>query len=136
MKVHEMMQQDVITATPAMSLRQVQRLMHDHRIRHIPVVSETHLVGIVSDRNIRNALPSPATTLTKGEINYRMDTTPIDTCMSRDVVTITPEDDMVQAARLLLQHKFGSVPVVVGERLVGVITETDCLRAFLALVSP
>ena len=136
MKVHEMMQQDVITATPAMSLRQVQRLMHDHRIRHIPVVSETHLVGIVSDRDIRNALPSPATTLTKGEINYQMGTTPIDTCMSRDVVTITPEDDMIQAARLLLQHKFGSVPVVVGERLVGVITETDCLRAFLALVSP
>jgi acetoin utilization protein AcuB len=136
MKVQEMMQQDVITATPTMSLRQVQRLMHDHRIHHIPVVSGTHLVGIVSDRDIRDALPSPATTLSKGEINYQMDTTPIDTCMSRDVVTMTPEDDVVQAARLLLQHKFGSIPVVVGERLVGIITETDCLRAFLALISP
>jgi len=136
MKVRDMMQQDVITATPTMSLRQVQRLMHDNRIRHIPVVSDTHLVGIVSDRDIRDALPSPATTLTKGETNYHMDTTPIDTCMSREVVTVTPDDDMVQAARLLLQHKFGSVPVVVGERLVGVITDTDCLQAFLTLISP
>lgn len=135
MKVGEMMQKNVVTATPNMSLAQVQRLMRDQRIRHIPVVSDRRLVGIVTDRDLRDALPSPATTLSRGEINYQMDTTPIDTCMSRDVVTVHPDDDMVQAARLLLERKFGCVPVVEGTQLVGILTEIDCLQAFLASAS-
>jgi acetoin utilization protein AcuB len=132
MKVSEMMHKDVVTAAPNMSLAQVQRLMRDKRIRHIPVVSNRRLVGIVTDRDLRDASPSPATTLSRGEINYRMDTTPIDTCMSRDVVCVQPDTDMVQAARILLERKFGCLPVVEGTQLVGIITEIDCLQAFLA----
>lgn len=135
MKVRDMMQQNVLTVTPTMSLAQVQRLMHDKRIRHLPVVSGRHLVGIITDRDIRDASPSPGTSLSKGEIHYLMDTTPVRTCMSRHVVTVHPDDDMVQAVRILLVHKYGCVPVVEEERLVGLITETDCLQAFLAVTS-
>lgn len=135
MKVRDMMQQNLITVTPTMSLAQVQRLMHDNGIRHIPVVSGRRMVGIVTDRDIRDASPSPATTLSKGEIHYQMDTTPVRTCMSRNVVTVHPDDDMVQAARILLEHKYGCVPVMEEERLVGLITETDCLQAFLVLTT-
>ena len=133
MQVRTMMQQNVITATPDMSLAQVQRLMQDKRIRHLPVVSGTRVVGIVTDRDIRDAAPSPATTLSRGEIAYRLDTTPVKNCMTQDVVSIQPDTDMVQAARILLDKKFGCLPVVDQGALVGVVTEIDCLRAFLAL---
>jgi acetoin utilization protein AcuB len=132
MKVDTMMQKDVVTVTPDMSLAEAQRYMRQQRIRHIPVVSGMHLVGIVTDRDVRDALPSVATTLSKGEIAYKMDTTQVATCMTRDVITVSRDDSMVQAARILLDHKFGCLPVVDNQRLVGVVTETDCLRAFLS----
>ena len=133
MQVRTMMQQNVISATPDMSLAQVQRLMQDKRIRHLPVVSGTRVVGMVTDRDIRDAAPSPATTLSRGEIAYRLDTTLVKNCMTQDVVSIQPDTDMVQAARILLDKKFGCLPVVDQGALVGVVTEVDCLRAFLAL---
>jgi acetoin utilization protein AcuB len=126
-----MMQKDLVTATPDMSLAQAQRLMREQHIRHMPVVSGKRLVGIVTDRDIREATPSPATTLSRGEIAYQLDTTPVKTCMTRNVVWITPDMPMVQAARILLDRKFGCLPVVEHGALVGVVTEVDCLRAFL-----
>lgn len=131
MKVGEIMQREVVTVTPEMSLAQVQRLMHDKQIRHVPVVADARLLGMVTDRDIREAVPSPATTLSRGEIRYQMDTIPISTCMTREVVTLHPDDAIVQASRILTARKFGGVPVVKDERLVGIITEIDCLRALL-----
>ena len=131
MQVRAMMQQNVISATPDMSLAHVQRLMRDHAIRHLPVVSATRLVGIVTDRDIRDAAPSPATTLSRGEIAYQLDTTPVKSCMTQTVVSIQPDTDMVQAARVLVEKKFGCLPVIDQGALVGVVTEIDCLRAFL-----
>ena len=109
--------------------------MRDKRIRHMPVVSGQRLVGIVTDRDIRQAAPSPATTLSRGEIAYQMDTTDVKTCMTKDVVSITPDTDLVRAARLLLERRFGCLPVVEGGALVGVVTETDFLPAFLSASS-
>ena len=133
MQVRDMMQQEVVTAPPDMSLAHAKRCMRDQDIRHLPVVSDKRLVGIVTDRDIRAAMPSPATTLSRGEIAYQMDTTPVNACMTREVVSIGPETDMVHATRLLLEHRFGCLPVVDAGTLVGVVTEIDCLRAFLAL---
>ena len=131
MGIESMMQTQVITATPAMSLAEVQRLMRDNHIRHVPVVSGKRLVGILTDRDIREASPSPATTLTRGEIAYQMETTPIKTCMTQDVVWLCPGITMVNAARVLLQRTIGCLPVVDNGTLVGVVTDMDCLRAFL-----
>jgi acetoin utilization protein AcuB len=129
--VGSMMQTQVITATPAMSLAEVQRVMRNNAIRHVPVVSGKHLVGMITDRDIREALPSPATTLTRGEIAYQMETTPIKTCMTTDLVCTSPDVTMIDAARVLLQHKIGCLPVVANGTLVGIVTDIDCLRAFL-----
>src|SRR5512132_3023257 len=112
MQVRVMLQTQVITATPDMALADVQRLMRDNHIRHVPVVSGKRLVGMITDRDIREALPSPATTLTRGEISYQMETTPIKTCMTKDAVWIGPDITMVDAARVLVQHKIGCLPVV------------------------
>lgn len=136
MQARDIMQAHVVTVSPDTSLAQAQRLMQDNRIRHLPVVSGTKLVGIVTDRDLRNASPSQATTLTKGEINDQMDTTPIETCMTRDVVVISPEDPVVDGARRLLAGTFGCLPVVEHGQLVGIITDIDLLRGFLAAAAP
>jgi len=138
MRVRSMMQTPIITVTPEMSLAEVQRLMRDNNIRHIPVVSGPgyqRLVGMITDRDLREAAPSPATMLTRGEIAYQMETTSVKTCMTQEVVCIGPEAEMVQAARLLVQRRIGCLPVVDHATLVGVVTEMDCLRAFLQTAS-
>lgn len=136
MKAQEMMRPHVVTASPDTTLAQAQRLMRDHHIRHLPVVSNRRLVGLVTDRDLRNALPSLATTLTKGEINDQLDATPVKTCMTQNLVVIRPEDHMVHGARRLLEGSFGCLPVVEGDQLVGIITEIDLLRGFLAAAAP
>ena len=133
--VGSMMQTQVITATPTMSLAEVQRVMRDSNIRHVPVVAGTRLVGIITDRDLREATPSPATTLTRGEIAYQMATTPIKTCMTTDVVWISPDITMVDAARVLVQRTIDCLPVVDHGTLVGVVTAIDCVRALLQTAS-
>jgi CBS domain-containing protein len=133
--VTSMMQTQLLTATPSMALAEVERLMHANNIRHVPVISGTHLVGIVTDRDIRDALPSPATTLSRGEIAYQMATTPVKACMTTAVVSISAEAAMVYAARLLVQHTIGCLPVMANHALVGIVTDMDCVRAFLAMLS-
>jgi acetoin utilization protein AcuB len=131
MKIDIIMHTPVITATPAMSLSEAQRLMRDKHIRHLPVVSGQRLVGMITDRDLREAAPSPATTLTRGEIGYQMDTTAIETCMTKDVVWASPGFAMVDAAHMLVECKIGCLPVVEHGTLVGIVTEMDCVRAFL-----
>jgi acetoin utilization protein AcuB len=135
MKAKDMMHRDVVKASPDTSLAQAQRLMREHHIRHVPVVSGSKLVGLVTDRDLRNASPSQATTLTKGEINYQMDATPIRTCMTRDVVVSGPEDHIVDVARRILEGAFGCLPVVERGQLIGMITEIDLLSGFLAVAA-
>ena len=132
MKIDIIMHTPVITATPAMSLSEAQRVMRDKHIRHLPVVSGQRLVGMITDRDLREAVPSPATTLTRGEIAYRMDTTAIETCMTKDVLWACPGFAMVDAAHMLVECKIGCLPIVAHGTLVGIVTEMDCLRAFLA----
>jgi acetoin utilization protein AcuB len=131
MQVGDIMQTTVVTVTPEMSLAAVQRLMREKRIRHVPVVAGQKLVGIVTDRDIRAAVPSPATTLSRGEIAYQMDNTAVRTCMTQQVITVPPDMDVTRAARVLLEHKFGCLPVMARGALVGVVTEIDFLQAFL-----
>jgi acetoin utilization protein AcuB len=134
MEAQEMMHTNVVVVSPETSLSQARRLMHDNRIRHLPVVSGRSLVGIVTDRDLRNASPSQATTLERGEINYQMDTTPIESCMTRDVVVIRPQDSIIEGARQLLEGAFGCLPVVEHNQLVGIVKFTrfkyDMCRSF------
>jgi CBS domain-containing protein/ubiquinone/menaquinone biosynthesis C-methylase UbiE len=136
MQAQEMMTRSVITTSPDTSLAVALRLMHEHRIRHLPVVSGATLVGIVSERDLRSISPSPGTSLTADEITYRMGTTRVTACMTHDVSTIAPQTEVVQAARRILDGKFGCLPVVADSQLVGLVTEVDLLRAFLLSATP
>ena len=126
MKVGDWMSRDVVTVSPKEGVRVAEHLMKAKRVRHLPVVSEGKLVGI-----IRRALPSPATSLEAHEITCQLDTLQVQAVMTRKVISVTPETSIEAAAALLLAHKIGGLPVVDGERLVGILTEGDVLRASL-----
>jgi len=131
MQAHEIIQQSVLTATPDMSLALAWRLMEDHRIRHLPVVVDQCLIGIITDRDIRRGAMASSTPHTPAEIAYHMGTTTIETCMTRDVITTHPEAELRQGVQQMLQGHFGCLPVLSRNQLVGIITEIDLLRAYL-----
>ena len=89
------------------------------------------LLGIVTDRDIRLNLASPATSLSVWELNYLLARMTVESVMTRKVVTVDPRRDARAAAQLMLYHKIGALPVVDGAALIGIITETDLLRAFV-----
>jgi acetoin utilization protein AcuB len=129
----------IMTPTPVMvepnaSLREVRRLMAEHGIRHVPIVSGDGLVGIISDRDIQEALPSPNDPAQATEFAAAMDRLTVCDVMAEQVVTVTPRTPVAEAAQLLMDHKIGCLPVVEAGRLVGIATETDMLRAFATLL--
>lgn len=136
MKVHEMMQHSVLTATSDVSLALAWRLMEDHRIRHLPLMSDGRLVGLVTDRDIRSASPATAPPHTQAEITVYMGTTPVASCMTQAVVTVSPEADMILATQKMLDGRFGCLPVLAQGRLVGIITEIDLLQGYLSGAAP
>jgi len=89
------------------------------------------LLGIVTDRDIRLNLPSPATSLSVWEINYLLAQLTVASVMTESLVTVSPRQDTREAALLMLDHKIGALPVVDGGQLMGIITETDLLRAYV-----
>jgi acetoin utilization protein AcuB len=131
MNVNELMTAPPITARPDMPVFEARQIMVDKRIRHLLVTAGSKLLGIVTDRDIRLNLPSPATSLSVWEINYLLARMTVDSVMTKAVVTVDPRRDARGAAQLMLDHKIGALPVVDGGTLIGIITETDLLRAFV-----
>ncbi|MBI3002448.1 MAG: CBS domain-containing protein [candidate division NC10 bacterium] len=129
MLVGQRMQRDVVTVTPGTGISGASRLLQEHRIRHLPVVERGRLVGIITDRDIRRVLPSPATSLEVHELLYLLDRLTVGEVMTAKVITVTPETLIEEAARLLVEHRIGCLPVLQGDRLAGIITETDLLAA-------
>ena len=130
MTVRELMTGALITATPETPVLDARSLMQKERIRHLLVTEGTRLVGIVTDRDIRLNLPSQATSLSVWEVNYLLAKLTVNKVMTRSVIITGPDQDAADAARLLLEHKIGALPVLDGEHLIGIVTETDVLRAF------
>lgn len=137
MFVKDHMTTPVITLTPETPFQEALKLMREHKIRRIPLVDEKQrLVGIVSERDLLHAEPSPATSLSIWEMNYLLWKLKLGDVMSKDVITVTPLTPLQDAASLLIKHKIGGLPVLDAERhVVGVITETDIFKAFVALLS-
>ncbi|HSB69461.1 MAG TPA: CBS domain-containing protein [Candidatus Methylomirabilis sp.] len=133
MHVRERMKRDPVTVQKDDSFRYALKLIRKEGIRHLPVLDGKRLVGIVTDRDLRQSAPSPATTLEVHELNYLLERLKIEAIMTRKVITVAPDSSLLDAAKLLLAHKIGCVPVVEHEELVGIITEGDLLRALVDL---
>jgi len=135
MLVREKMRRSVITIGPDQSLLVARERMRKHSIRRMPVVRDGQLVGMVTDRDVRQAWASPATALSTHELLYLLDKVTVAQIMTPKVVTVTPDTPLVEAARLLHAHKIGGLPVVEGKRVVGILTETDLLEVLIELLA-
>jgi len=135
MFVRDRMSSPAVTITPDASLQAALNLMHEHRFRRLPVVDKRgRLVGIVSERDLLYASPPPGTLLRGLALNHVLTERRVDEIMTRNVLTVTPETFVEDAARLMVDNKVGGLPVVDGDNhIAGVITETDVFRAFIEL---
>jgi acetoin utilization protein AcuB len=130
MLVKHRMSADVWSVQPGDTLAHALRLTREHRIRHLPVVRDGELAGIVSDRDMRLAMPSPLTVPDADRAAF-LERTTVEQVMTREVITAGLLDTVEDAAKLLCRHRIGSLPVVDAHgRLLGMITETDVLTAF------
>jgi len=122
----------LITVSPDTSVLKARELMDQHKISHLPVTDgRAHLLGIVTDRDLKQAWASPASTLSVYELTYVLQKLTVESIMTRDLVTATPDMTIERAARLIHDHKIGALPVVKDEKLVGIITSTDLMEVLL-----
>jgi acetoin utilization protein AcuB len=128
--MREMIRRNPVTISPDASFSEAQSIIRKRGIRHLPVVDHNHkVVGIVTDTDIRETAPSDATTLSIHEVEYLVHNLKVATFMTpRDkLITITPDTLIEEAVQLMRDHKIGCLPVLEGENLFGIFTETDAL---------
>jgi acetoin utilization protein AcuB len=132
MRIEAWMKHPVHTVKPLDSVVHARAILERERINQLPVVSDGHLLGIVTDRDLRDAYPSVAETgvMAPGGDPERV---PVESVMAFNVVTLAPTDTMSEAARLMMRERIGALPIVEGKRLVGILTRSDVLRAFVGL---
>jgi CBS domain-containing protein len=117
-----------VCASLKTTLPQAERLMKEHRIRRLPVVHKDKLVGIVTWGDVRGAAPSEVTSLNVFELNYLLDHITLDRVMTPNPVSVAPDTTIGEAARLMLTYRISGLPVVEGDRIVGIVTESDIFR--------
>ena len=130
-QVRDLMTGQPLAVAPDTPVFEACQLMGRERIRHLLVTEGPRLVGVVTDRDIRLNLPSQATSLSVWEMNYLLARLTVGQVMTPSVIKVGPGRDARDAARLMIEHKIGALPVVDGSRVVGIVTESDFLRAFV-----
>jgi acetoin utilization protein AcuB len=131
MRVAERMTRGVLTVRAEVPVRTAAEMLRARRIRHLPVVDrERRLVGIVTDRDLRQVLFSPAVQARLGAVADTLAGLTVSDVMTRGVLTVRPGADLREAARLMHEQKIGALPVVEADHVVGILTESDVLRAF------
>jgi len=135
MLVKERMSTHPITINPATSLHDALQTMHESHVRRLPVLDKDgNLVGIVLEKDLLYASPSPATSLSVYELNYLVAKITVDDLMTRDVITVSEDCPLEEAARIMVDNEISGLPVMRGTQLVGMITESDLFKVFLELL--
>lgn len=134
MFVRDYMTTPVTTVKVETNFQDVLKLMREGNFRRAPVVNDQgKLVGIVTEADLMHASPSPATSLSIWELNYLLTKLTVKKVMSTKVITIAPDTLIEDAAKLMVEHKIGGLPVIEKGKIVGIITETDLFRVFSEL---
>lgn len=132
MLVSRAMSRNLITTTPDTPVAEAQSTMRREKIHHLPVVDPSgKLVGIVTEKDLIYASPSPATSLSMYEINYLLAKLRVSKVMTREVITIDGDTPLEQAARIMSDHDIGCLPVISEGKPVGIVTESDIFRVFV-----
>ena len=134
MNVIDIMTPNPITVRYERPLRDALELMEAHHIKHLPAISGSgHVAGVISDRDCRYALNSPFIMRERWQDDALINHVQIRAVMSAAPIVVEPHAPAVEAARLMLTHEIGCLPVMRGETLVGILTRSDLLIAFMAL---
>ena len=131
MFVGRRMARNLITVTPDTSILKVKNILKQYAVDQVPVVEGKKLVGIITDRNIRENSASPASTLSVHEINYLLSEMKAREIMTKKLHTVSPGTTIEAAAKLINEKHVNSLPVVVNDELVGIITTCDMLNVLL-----
>lgn len=131
MQVGERMSHPIISIAPDMPVHDALDMFKRERIRRAPVVKDGKLAGIVSDKDLINASPSMATSLSVWEMNYLLSKVTVADVMTKKVLTVDEETPIEEAARIMADNKIGGLPVMRDGHVVGIITETDLFKIFL-----
>lgn len=135
MFVYQYMTAPPVTVPPRTAVATAAEVMRQHHFRRLPVVDNGRLVGIVTDRDLREVSPSPATSLSIFELNYLLSKMQIKDMMKTKVVTIAADAAIEEAALLMYEHKIGGLVVVdAAQQVAGVITESDVFKAFVNIM--
>lgn len=131
MIIEDVMTRRPYVATVRDSIRKVLSTLAEADVRHLPVVENGSLVGIVSDRDLREVMPSALDLMERPQESERILARAVSELMSSDVVAVNPGDDLVEAIDLMLEHRIGAVPVVEegSAKLLGIVSYVDALRA-------
>jgi acetoin utilization protein AcuB len=137
-KIRDWMTKPVLTVKPLDPITHARQIMVENRINQLPVMKNKRIVGIVTDRDLRDAFPSAFLSAWTGARSTRKqqldpkDVT-VEMVMTSDVVTLDPDASLSKAADTMRAERIGAIPVVSGENLQGIITRADILRAFVSL---
>lgn len=134
MFVGERMSRPVISVSPDAPINEVLVMFRKEHIRRAPVIKNGKLVGIISERDLLNASPSSATSLSVWELNYLISKVTVKDVMSKKVISIDTDTPIEEAARIMADKKIGGLPVTSAGKVVGIITETDLFKIFLELM--
>lgn len=136
MNVVDIMTADPKTISPTATLRQAIQLMEDNHFMHLPVLSrQKHLVGVISDRDCRRAINSPYILRERWQDEDLLDKLDVRSIMSPAPIIVEPYAPATEAARLMLTHNIGCLPVMRAETLIGIVTRSDILAAFMRMSS-
>jgi acetoin utilization protein AcuB len=134
MKVKEWMTPDPFVLTEGDRVKTAVQHLLSAGIRHIPILRAGKLVGIVTDRDLRRALPSVEAGASPEKYRAFMEQAALQDIMTIDPVTCTPETDLVDVIKIFAERKFGAIPIVEGDNLVAILTQIDIMRAFLEML--
>ncbi|MBI5524127.1 MAG: CBS domain-containing protein [Desulfarculus sp.] len=135
MKIKHWMTSNPITVKPGTPILEAAKLMRENQIRRLPVVDKDKVVGMLTHRNILEASPSAATTLSVHELNYLLSKLTVADVMRKDPICVNPEDSVLDVVLMGHEKGIGAFPVVDARgRLVGIATETEIYRAFVGLL--
>jgi len=135
MLVKDKMSKPVITITPETSVQEALQIMREKKIRRLPVMEGKKLVGIVTERDLLYASPSPATTLSIQEMHYWLSKLRVKEIMKTPVITVDENAPIEEAARLMADNKIGGLPVTKDGEVVGIITESDLFKVFTEMLA-
>jgi acetoin utilization protein AcuB len=134
MQVRDFMTTDVTTLQENDSLLDAAMVFVRSSFRHLPVLRDKKLVGVITERDVKQFAPSLLGRTSADEYNQIMETTPISRVMSRELVTLAPGQSMREAAEIMYGKRIGCLPVVEGGELAGLVTTTDMLGLLIQIM--